>query len=202
MGQCERDYQRILEELEEIRVENGKTDKFLQVYQPITTLTEIDRMFRAVFPRRRHQTKMLNYTSCRQSELKNRIEERRFEKFEKTSYEIIEPYNFCMKESLDSCYIRESVALFRQQQRMKMGLKGSSGGSRQMSAMNLMKRKQTTQNLGGLAKRRSSNIGDEKDETPSSKSPSPARRGKRKLTRSTTSADIGLRKRASRKLSK
>ena len=54
IGQCERDYQRMLEELEGIRIDNRATDKYLQVYQPISTVTEIDRMFRAVFPRRRH----------------------------------------------------------------------------------------------------------------------------------------------------
>jgi hypothetical protein len=44
----------MLEELEGIRIDNRATDKYIQVYQPISTVTEIDRMFRAVFPRRRH----------------------------------------------------------------------------------------------------------------------------------------------------
>lgn len=44
------------QEIQNLGIECTKTDRFIKLYQPINFVTEIDKVFRAVLPRRRHQT--------------------------------------------------------------------------------------------------------------------------------------------------
>lgn len=88
-------------------------------------------MLQAVLPRRRHLAPLDKYTTQRQLELKQIIDERVGGKLDKQRYELAEPPAVDRKQSINSEYVRETVNLYRQQHGLSSGSKskGQARGS-------------------------------------------------------------------------
>ena len=79
-------------QVEEFRISVAKTEKYIQCYQPISIVTEIDKMIRAVLPRRRHLTLLKAYTTQRQERLTEMINELEKVPLDKEGYTCTELY--------------------------------------------------------------------------------------------------------------
>ena len=123
----ERDIALFRDQVENFRLDNMATDKHLQTVLPINTITEVNKMFQAVFPRRRHKVPLHEYCVQRQMELKNRIDELRFVELDKKAYELVEAPSIDRKQSVDSSYIREGVNMYKQEKAAKSRGGGGKG---------------------------------------------------------------------------
>ena len=99
--------------IEAVRLELRATDKYLKFYQPINTVTEINKLFQGVFTRKRHLQPLEKYTSKRQTELRACIDELKGQKLDKCGYDIADLPVYDRRQSVNSDYIRDTVNIYR-----------------------------------------------------------------------------------------